>query len=70
MPETFHSTVGMEFWKQLCAEHGIRPGTYIIWVFVNIINCYWSMHDMYMFVYVVLYKLIYIYSFFILILEI
>ena len=36
MPETFHSTVGMEFWKQLCAEHGIRPGTYIIWVFVNI----------------------------------
>ena len=25
--------VGMEFWKQLCLEHGISPGKYIYWPF-------------------------------------
>ena len=25
---SFKQTVGMEFWKQLCAEHGIRPGKF------------------------------------------
>lgn len=29
---SWYCAVGMEFWKQLCAEHGIRPGKYHLWL--------------------------------------
>ena len=32
------SAVGMEFWKQLCAEHGINPGKYELLLSVIVVS--------------------------------